>query len=466
MGAAQGDTKTIILIRHGQYHNKGGPSYGLLTEKGREQAKMAGQHLVARFRADPTLKHALRGMTSSAVDRAIETADIIEQELLAELEWVDVERSALPDTLPLRLVDTQAGDSFFIVGFVEEARTLNWPKNPVQSAARLRSGSRLRISNANPPATTLGEVCSTESRVSVHQPLPARRAAPLGRFNEWECDGCKKELPDGDIHWSDDAEKNGLGFCDACFAAGPKHRRLKEGDTCSRKTEGVSRPLLRRPNDPNLNEADVDTVAGLTPNDVFWDDYGVVNAQIFRDKAQVEAAFRKHFHRTVDHKSLRREARQDVWECVFLSAVGKEHKAHLSKKEFEALELKDDGSCSWIWDPKVKTKVEGSFSLQRFGTESVEGKSLKEIKKVVSAAKQPTPGKQIEILVVHQNIIRWLFLRGMQFDTTMWLNFGGSNCTMTQMRINRRGDVICDFFADHGSVLPVRDYTFNNHPDV
>merc|ERR1712194_730381 len=58
----------------------------------------------------------------------------------------------------------------------------------------------------------------------------------------------------------------------------------------------------------------------------------------------VEAAFRKHFHRTVDHKSLRREARQDVWECVFLSAVGKEHKAHLSKKEFEALELKDDGS--------------------------------------------------------------------------------------------------------------------------
>lgn len=42
---------------------------------------------------------------------------------------------------------------------------------------------------------------------------------------------------------------------------------------------------------------------------------------------------------------------------------------------------------------------------------------------------QERPGKQVEIFVVHQNVIRYFFLKLLQFDTTAWLNFGGSNCT-------------------------------------
>merc|ERR1712151_1067283 len=75
-------------------------------------------------------------------------------------------------------------------------------------------------------------------RVAVYQELRPARLPVASRFGEWECSGCGKERPSGDIHWSDDAENNGLGFCSACAAAGPKHRKLKEGDTLSRVTKG------------------------------------------------------------------------------------------------------------------------------------------------------------------------------------------------------------------------------------
>merc|ERR1712187_887649 len=82
----------------------------------------------------------------------------------------------------------------------------------------------------------------------------------------------------------------------------------------------------------------------------------------------------------------------------------------------------------------------------------------------VAVAKRP--GKQVEIFVAHGNVIRYTFLKAMNFDTRSWLNLGGSNCSMTQLRINNRGEVICDFFADHGSRLPIGLYTYNMSPDV
>merc|ERR1712217_911352 len=98
------------------------------------------------------------------------------------------------------------------------------------------------------------------------------------------------------------------------------------------------------------------------------------------------------------------------------------------------------------------------------------GASMADIHSKVSemdkSVKSQRPKKQLEIFVVHGNVIRYTFLRLLQFDTTAWLNLGGSNCTMTQLRITRRGEVICDFFGDHGSKMPVSHYTFNKQPDI
>lgn len=147
---------------------------------------------------------------------------------------------------------------------------------------------------------------------------------------------------------------------------------------------------------------------------------------------------------------------------------------HLTAAEFGKLEwtcdLEDSNlSTPWIYDTESGKRVDGNFKLQAVGSETTTGMSLESVRKLVSekekAKSKERPGKQIEIIVAHQNIIRYFFLKAMQFDTTAWLNFNGSNCTMTQLRITRRGDVICDFFGDHGSKMPVSAYTFNKHSD-
>lgn len=471
--ACQGNTKVIIMIRHGQYENKGGPGYGRLTAKGREQATMAGKHLVARLRADPSLKRGLRSITSSAMDRAIETADLIEREIAEEVAWVDIDRAALPADLAVRFVSASAGDAEFVVvpGTAVAPIVVENPKNILQSRIEVQPGARLRISSpaaADASVETLGAALAGQSQVAVHHPLQPKLRPPVSIFGERDCSGCKKTCPEGDIHWSDDAEKSGVGFCDVCFAAGPKHKRLRPDDTLSRVTRGVPTPALRRPNDSNLNEADVDIASVLAPDDPLFPDFGVMNAQILQDHAQVEAAFRTHLHRCVNHKALGRNERKDALAISFVSSDSQEESIrHLTRKEFGSLELQEDGSCPWIWDKKVSEKVPGPFAIRRIGDEEVAGRTAADLRAIVAKAKLPPAAeKEVEVIVAHQNIIRYLFLRGMQFDTTMWLNLGGSNCTMTQLRINRRGDVICDFFADHGSMLPVSHYTFNNHPDV
>jgi hypothetical protein len=269
---------------------------------------------------------------------------------------------------------------------------------------------------------------------------------------------------------SDDAETNGLGFCDACKAAGPSHKKLKPGDTCARSTQGVPRDPFRAPNDKNLNEADVDTCSVLMKGDSLYRHYGELNAQILKDNAVVSAAFYTHMHRVVDHKTIKRPKRADTLRLTFVSGKGEKHERHWTAEEFKKLDLGQAGECSWIWDDNVKERVDGPFTLQSVGDVSVAGKPAAEIGELVrkrgkEIAKE-RPGRQVEILVIHGNVIRYMFLKAMQFDTTWWLNFGGSNCAMTQLRLTRKGDVICDFFGDHGSMTPVSHYTYNKSPDV
>jgi broad specificity phosphatase PhoE len=291
------------------------------------------------------------------------------------------------------------------------------------------------------------------------------------RFIEWRCKGCKKEWPVGDVHWSDEAETNGLGFCDECMrtkSASKIKERCEKGDTLSRFTVGELRPALRMPHDKNLCEADVDTCSILLPDEDLYKYYGQMNSQILKDHAQVDAAFHAHMHRTVDHKNISRHERTDTMEFKFSLAGSEDKVVHWTLSEFNQLEFGDSElCCPWIFDAEAKKKEEGKFYLQTVCGENVEGFALQRVRDMLAAKTKAVkpPGKQVEIIVAHQNIIRYFFLKAMQFDTTAWLNFNGGNCTMTQLRLTRRGDVICDFFGDHGSRMPVSAYTFNKQPD-
>lgn len=67
--------KTIFLVRHGQYTNTAVPPNepdGPLTEKGRQQARLVGQRL---------LTYAPTRLIHSDLKRAVETADLIAEQL-------------------------------------------------------------------------------------------------------------------------------------------------------------------------------------------------------------------------------------------------------------------------------------------------------------------------------------------------------------------------------------------------
>lgn len=474
----QGRVRVLLLVRHGQYETRGGPGYGRLTDLGREQARMAGQHIAARMRADPALKRGMLRMTSSAVERAIQTADIMQQEIEAELAWVDVPVKKLLAARArfVRRLDDHHVELALAEGC--EAVTLEDAENLLQPSITVRPGARIRLALCRTAAEPSGErplaeLAGSMASVCVHSPLaPVQRLDD--RFEGWVCDGCGTGAM-ANAHWSDVAESTGICFCDACFEKGPKHKKLKEGDSCGRVTQGVQKSSFRAPNDKNLNEADVDVIQGLLPTDALYETYGALNSAILKDHAQVEAAFYTHFHRAVDHKKLRRKDREDVVQLTFAACDGdKKHERRWTAKEFAKLTSSSDGDrvvFDSLLDEDAKKHVEGRVVLQRIGDVDVSAVSeyanlSAEVEQQFKKLAKKRPQKQVEIVVVHQNIIRYLFLRAMQFDTTMWLNFGGGNCTMTQLRINRKGDVICDFFADHGSVLPISHYTFNKQPDV
>mmetsp|Transcript_183980 Transcript_183980/g.583607 ORF Transcript_183980/g.583607 Transcript_183980/m.583607 type:complete len:182 (-) Transcript_183980:26-571(-) len=180
-------------------------------------------------------------------------------------------------------------------------------------------------------------------------------------------------------------------------------------------------------------------------------------------------------HRAVDHKKVKRETREDVIHFTFsASGTGKKHERYWTAKEFARLDGATEGDrvvFPFLLDANAKKRTEGRFSMDAIeGTEfkGVGDKAALQavVEEKAKQLKKKVPEKQVEIFVVHQNIIRYMFMRLMQFDTTAWLNFGGGNCTMTQLRIKRTGDVSCDFFGDHGSMMPVSHYTFNKSPDV
>lgn len=87
-------TRTLYMIRHGQYDTSTKTvDGGSLTDIGREQASYAGQ-AVARIPVD--IIHA------STMTRAIETANIIAEQVQAEYKTYDVIREAIP-TIPPRI---------------------------------------------------------------------------------------------------------------------------------------------------------------------------------------------------------------------------------------------------------------------------------------------------------------------------------------------------------------------------
>jgi serine/threonine-protein phosphatase PGAM5 len=416
-------------------------------------------------------------MTSSALDRAVETADIIQGEIEAELAWVDFPCAALPDTTRVRVV--QATEEFVEVLVLELPAPVSVvdDDNLLQPRAEVAMGSRLRVRTAKalPASITnqevlLSEIVQPADKVAVHHILANVQRLDPSRFEEWECSGCDAVSPVGSIHWSDDAENNGLGFCDACFKKGPTHKKLKTGDSLARVTEGIAASRFRMPNDPNLNEAAVDIIANLEASDPLFPYYGELNAQILKDRAQAATAFHTHMHRSVNHKGLKREKRLDTLALHFTNSSGEQQIRHWTVSECKALEITNSGECPWIWDCEAKGREDGPFTLCKVVDEDVTGCPGETVRaalqKQIDAHAKKGPGRQIELLVCHGNMIRFMFLKGLQFDTTAWLNLGGSNCTMTQLRITRKGDVICDFFANHGSKLPVTHYTYNKHADV
>lgn len=483
--APQGRTRVILLVRHGQYHTTGGPEYGRLTDLGREQAEMAGQHVAARMREDPSLKKAMLKMTSSALDRAIETADIMQIEIEKELAWVSVPSKIMPPGALLRLegAPQEGFVEAIVVDGIPETIVHNDTENLLQPKVELKTGSRLRIKADKSrqykegSSVTFVDMATSADHLCVYSSL-AKVKCLDARFDEWKCSGCRKENPRGDVHWSDDAENNGLGFCDECFEKGPKHKKLMEGDTLARKTEGSLRSAVRAPNDKNLNEADVDTLSVLVPTDGLYKHFGTMNAVIQKEKAATDAGFYAHMHREIDHKHIRRKDRQDVISFVFKSRSGEKFERRWTAKEFAKLDVEVDATHEnavkfpYIFCENASERVEGPFTLSSIGdaTTGDEITSKDKVKELVRKSEKELlkkrPGKQLEILIIHQNLIRYFFLKALQYDTTTWLNFGGGNCTMTQLRITPKGDVICDFFADHGSFLPVSHYTFNRSPNV
>jgi len=93
-------TRTLYMIRHGQYDTQEkSPDGGSLTDIGRQQAACAGK-AVSRITVDK--------IHASTMTRAIETTNIIAQELAADYATYDVIREAIP-TIPPRIASEILG---------------------------------------------------------------------------------------------------------------------------------------------------------------------------------------------------------------------------------------------------------------------------------------------------------------------------------------------------------------------
>lgn len=88
--------KTLILVRHGQYHPKSDKTLEKLTTLGRKQAKMAGKRLKENKKIDR--------IVHSTMPRAVETATIIKKTLgyRRKMESCDQLRECVP-SFPVKL---------------------------------------------------------------------------------------------------------------------------------------------------------------------------------------------------------------------------------------------------------------------------------------------------------------------------------------------------------------------------
>jgi serine/threonine-protein phosphatase PGAM5 len=136
-------------------------------------------------------------------------------------------------------------------------------------------------------------------------------------------------------------------------------------------------------------------------------------AKIFRDSVQIEAAFRKYFHRDVDHK---RKAKKD--------------------KDSEAPKEAMHPGQAPLTDAQEKDKA------------------------AAAAAAKPALEHEYTIVVCHMNVIRYFVCRALQMPPEFWLRFRGDNCGITEIVVHPSGRCSLSHFADTGH-LPIEMHTFH-----
>ncbi|TRY53259.1 Phosphoglycerate mutase [Cryptosporidium tyzzeri] len=63
-------------------------------------------------------------------------------------------------------------------------------------------------------------------------------------------------------------------------------------------------------------------------------------------------------------------------------------------------------------------------------------------------------GDNVDIIVCHGNVIRYMFCKGLQYPTSGWLRLNHLNCGVTRMSISTDSLVICSGLGDGGHLRP------------
>merc|ERR1712007_146064 len=133
-----------------------------------------------------------------------------------------------------------------------------------------------------------------------------------------------------------------------------------------------------------------------------------------------DAAFYEHMHRAVDHKTVKRTERIDTIPFTFAQPDGVKKVVQWTAKEFDRLEFDAGRETSWILDDEARKRISGRFVLEAIGDHTVQGEPMEKVRSIIAektkAIASKRPGQQVEIFVAHQNIIRYMFLKSMQFD--------------------------------------------------
>ncbi|KAH8584658.1 phosphoglycerate mutase family [Cryptosporidium sp. chipmunk genotype I] len=69
-------------------------------------------------------------------------------------------------------------------------------------------------------------------------------------------------------------------------------------------------------------------------------------------------------------------------------------------------------------------------------------------------------GENVDIIVCHGNVIRYMFCKGLQYPTCGWLRLNHLNCGVTRMSVSTDSLVICSGLGDGGHLRP-NIHTYN-----